>query len=157
MNLIFVIAPIAILIALFKTLASKKISQSLETCGTSFFIVTAAIASWLYLLAMEPSYNIYSISSLVSLPILCICSGYVATRTTENTVSMSAKIIAGIAFIPYLIITYFAFISLPSWVNYYAALLFVPCILLGLKFNQIHNKSSKRDAVTEALSWGIKL
>ena len=146
MSIISVVLSVGILVSLFKASTKNEIPQSPAACGTAFFIATAGIASWQHLLTIIPSYSLFLAASVISLPALSISSGYIAARTSEDTASMNAKIVAGVAFIPYLIISYFSLMSAPSWANYYAAIIFIPCILVGFKINQMHNKSSKQDA-----------
>lgn len=152
MNPIIVIVSIAILISLYKASTTPKVPQSPAACGIGFFIATAGTASWQYLLSALPLFHLYLASSVISLPLLCIASGYVSARTSEDTSSMNAKIVAGVAIIPFIIITLLSLSSLPSWVNYYAIGIFVPSIIVGLKIHQMHNKSSKKDAQTAQAS-----
>ncbi|MGH1374572.1 MAG: hypothetical protein ACRBBW_21225 [Cellvibrionaceae bacterium] len=151
MNPILSIISIVILISLYKASTAPKVPQSPAACGIGFFIATAGIASWQYLLSILPS-SLFLVGSVISIPLLCVAAGYISARTTEDTSSMNAKIVAGVAFIPFVIVTLLSLSSLPSWVNYYAVAIFVPCIMAGLKVQKMHNKSSKKDVLKHASS-----
>lgn len=141
MNVIIVAASGAILVGLYKAVMKPNPPQSPAACGAGFFISTAGVASALYLLSLIPSSLFYQFTSVFVLPLLALIAGYTAARTTEDTSSMNAKIVAGVGFIPYVIICMLFLSGLPGWVLIFAALSFVPSVLIGLK---VYQKCSPR-------------
>ena len=130
---------IAILIALYKVAKRPNPPQSPAACGAGFFIATAGVASTLYLLAIVPSSLFYLAASILVLPFLSTVAGYVSARTAEDTSSMNAKIVAGVAYIPYSIICFLSLSNLPGWIIIYALICFVPCVIIGLKVYEKRN------------------
>ena len=73
-----------------------------------------------------------------------ILAGILATRTSENTISMNLKLIIVVGVFPYFIITSFAFMHRPWWPNYTVLSLFIPTILFGYFIkNKIPNNAFK--------------
>ncbi|MDV2078703.1 hypothetical protein [Marinobacter xestospongiae] len=136
MNVIIVAASGAVLVGLYRAVMKPNPPQSPAACGTGFFVSTAGVASVLYLLSLIPSSLFYQFASVFVLPLLALIAGYAAARTTEDTSSMNAKIVAGVGLIPYVIICMLFLSSLPSWVLIFAILSFVPCVLIGLRVYQ---------------------
>jgi len=136
MNPLIVAVSISILITLYKVAKKPNPPQSPAACGAGFFIATAGVASALYLLAIVPSSLFYLAASILILPFLSTVAGYVSARTTEDTSSMNAKIVAGVAYIPYAIICFLSLSDLPGWIIIYALICFVPCVIVGLKVYQ---------------------
>lgn len=146
MNPVLIVASILILISLYRYSTNPNVPQSPAACSIAFFIATAGVAAWQYLLTALPSGFLHLVISLISLPLISMSAGYVAARTKEDTASMNVKIVAGAAFIPYLIVTFISSISLPSWMVIYAGIIFIPCMLLGKKINTTYDKSMYQTA-----------
>ncbi|AMQ87760.1 hypothetical protein [Marinobacter sp. LQ44] len=98
MNVIIVAASGAVLVGLYKAVMKPNPPQSPAACGAGFFVSTAGVASVLYLLSLIPSSLVYQFASVLALPLLALIAGYTAARTTEDTSSMNAKIVAGVGF-----------------------------------------------------------
>lgn len=139
MNPIIIVVAIAILVGLYKASTKSDLPQSPAACGTAFFIATAGVASILYLLAIVPSSLFYLVASVIAIPTAGLLSGYVAARTKEDTASMNAKIVAGVAFVPYAGICALSLSQMPGWVIIYALASFIPCVIVGLKIYQKRN------------------
>ena len=136
MNVIVAAASGAVLVGLYKAVMKPNPPQSPAACGAGFFVSTAGVASSLYLLSLVPSTLFYQFASVFVLPLLALIAGYTAARTTEDTSSMNAKIVAGVGFIPYVIICMLFLSALPIWVLIFAILSFVPSVLIGLRVYQ---------------------
>ncbi len=141
MNVIIVAASGAVLVGLYKAVMKPNPPQSPAACGAGFFVSTAGVASVLYFLSLIPSSLVYQFTSVFALPLLALIAGYTAAKTTEDTSSMNAKIVAGVGFIPYVIICMLFLSGLPGWVLIFAVLSFVPSVLIGLK---VYQKRSPR-------------
>ncbi|BBM02717.1 hypothetical protein [Microbulbifer sp. GL-2] len=141
MNVLLIIGAVAILVALYRAATSKNIPQSPAACGIAFFTVTAGLASWLYLLSAIPFHSLYLLVSVTSLPLILLLGGVMAARTSEDTASMNAKIVLAVAAVPYLLVTFIAFMNSSEWAIIYALVIYIPCIIggryIGSKYLQV--------------------
>ncbi|MGR6872396.1 hypothetical protein ACU6U9_08825 [Pseudomonas sp. HK3] len=75
-----------------------------------------------------PIYLLLSIPILVSSLTL---AGYLATKTSEDTSMMNLKLLIALGVIPHFIVSTFAFMSLPGWMNYLDFGAYIPAIIIG--------------------------
>lgn len=127
-----------------------KTPQSPAAMGTgiaalSFLLAISLFAAWFIDRNVNkffgedlPIYLLFSIPILVSSLIL---AGYLATKTSEDTSMMNLKLLIALGLIPHFVVSVFAFMSLPGWVNYLDFGAYIPAIITGriLYFKMTNN------------------
>lgn len=131
---------------------TKPVPQSPAALGLAFacivlaFIICSAISEFLMFFAIEGI--ITDVAIFLSSIVCAVGAGFLSARTTEDTKSMNAKIIAVVGFPLYIAITTISFQGEPVWLNYSTAILYIPAIIGGyFIYTKMPNKNSQQDAV----------
>jgi hypothetical protein len=119
-----------------------KVPQSPAALGKAFAAPTLIWALSLFIISFIQKWGVaplagevpvYEVLSVLSAMILIAGSGWVVSRTTEDTQTMNLKILAVIGFVPFSIITWFGFMSGPALVVWFLIFAYIPTLYIGYR------------------------
>ena len=115
------------------------------------YLIHLSLTNGLLLVFSFEGFDVYLYLGFIASLIAPVLAGFIASRTSENTQTMNIKIIVVVGLFPYFIITSFAFLHRPWWVNYTVMSLYIPAVIIGFYLHKrTSNKAVKSLSQSEA-------
>ncbi|WNO09990.1 hypothetical protein [Teredinibacter sp. KSP-S5-2] len=141
-NLVFALGAVYIVYSYYFFAFKGKVPQSPAALGRAFAAPTLIWALVLFIIsfiqkwAVSPFFSflsVYEALSTIAAVILSVASGWVASRTSENTQAMNLKILSTIGLVPFSIVTWVGFMSGPTMVVWLLIFAYIPMQYIGYR------------------------
>jgi len=141
-NLIFALGAAYVVYSYYPFAFKSQVPQSPAALGRAFAAPTLIWALTLFIISFIQKWGVtplvgalpvYEVLSVFSALLLAVASGWVASRTTEDTQTMNLKLLAAIGFVPFSIITWVGFMSGPVLVVWFLIIAYIPMVYVGYR------------------------